>query len=62
MNELEYRRNLRIQAVRDAMQDLLEGPGFGIVPVSAAPFYDAKSGRISTTKIRLFLEAENDHL
>ena len=61
MNELEYRRNLRIQAVRDAMQDLLTAPK-GVIPMSAAPFYDAKSGRISTTKIRLFLEAENDHL
>ena len=61
MNDMEYKRHLRLQRVRDAMQDLLVA-GTGIVPVSVAPFYDAKMGRISTTKIRNFLEGEGNDL
>jgi hypothetical protein len=55
MNEHEYMTHFAIQKLRDAMQDLLVSPN-GFVPMSAAPFYDARTGRISTTKIRIFLE------
>lgn len=41
--------------LRDAMQDLLLSPK-GVMPGSAEPFYDAKAGRISSTKVREHLE------
>jgi hypothetical protein len=58
MNEHEYMTYFAIQKLRNAMQDLLVSPK-GVVPMSAAPFYDARTGRISTTKIRIFLEGES---
>lgn len=58
MNELQYKQYFAVQSLRDAMQDLLTSPK-GVVPMSAAPFYDASAGRISTTRIRMFLEKES---
>ena len=42
--------------IRDAMQDLLNAPK-GVVPDSAAQFYDAQRGTFSTAAVREFLEA-----